>query len=191
MPDWNAIRAEYITTNISYRKLAEKAGVPFRTLADHARKESWAQGREKHRNSVVNKTVQKVAKKTAGDNAKKLLKLMEATDKIGEVLTDALDDPEQFKRHIITTGLGKGVTIVECRVEDKYDSKAIRDFTATLKDLAHTMRDLYELPGIKEKTAMDIAAERLALEREKVNADSEGAKDITVMLKGDTKGFNV
>lgn len=80
MPDWNAIKSEYITEDISYRKLADKWGVSFRTLADHARKESWNKERSTHRDNVTKQTVQKIAARQSSDCAYKLLRLQEAAD---------------------------------------------------------------------------------------------------------------
>lgn len=61
--DWNAIKTEYITTTISYRKLSEKHNVSFSTLQQRARKEKWAEAKRKHNDKVVMKSVQKAETK--------------------------------------------------------------------------------------------------------------------------------
>lgn len=61
--DWNAIKTEYITTTISYRKLSEKHGVSFSTLQQRARKEKWAEAKRKHNDKVVMKSVKKAETK--------------------------------------------------------------------------------------------------------------------------------
>lgn len=43
MADWDKIRAEYLKGGTSYRKLAAKHGVPFKTLSQRAKREQWAQ----------------------------------------------------------------------------------------------------------------------------------------------------
>ena len=57
--DWNAIKTEYITTSISYRKLCEKHNIPFNTLQCRAKKEQWVEERNKHQDRVVAKSIQK------------------------------------------------------------------------------------------------------------------------------------
>lgn len=57
--DWNVIKTEYITTNISYRRLAEKYGVPFNTVGERAKREKWTELRRQHSDKIVTKTVQK------------------------------------------------------------------------------------------------------------------------------------
>lgn len=48
MADWNKISTEYITTGISYRKLAEKYGLDQATVARKAKKEDWVSKRQQH-----------------------------------------------------------------------------------------------------------------------------------------------
>lgn len=186
-PDWNAIKSEYITTDISYRKLAEKWAVSFRTLAERAKREDWTGGRDKHCNKIVAQTVQKVANKTASDYAHKLIRLQTAADSMSEVIADIFQDTEQFKRHIIQTRDGD-VWDVDCRTMDKIDAKAIKDITGALKDLALVMRNLYGLPTVQEQSAMDIAAKRLTLEEQKAGAntgddDNTGLVEIATVLE--------
>lgn len=57
--DWNVIKTEYITTNISYRKLAAKYGVPFDTLKRRAGDEKWVELRTQHGNKVTTKMMEK------------------------------------------------------------------------------------------------------------------------------------
>jgi len=156
MPDWNAIKAEYITTDISYRKLAEKWGVSFRTLGDRAKREGWVDERNRHRNNVITSTVQKVAARTSSTNADRLLRLQSAADSMGKVIAEIFDDTEQFTRHIFTEGLGMGETKVEERQFKKIDTKAIKDLTGAMKDLAYVLRNIYDIPTVQEKSAMDI-----------------------------------
>lgn len=171
MIDWTAIKAEYITGTISYRKLAENWGVSFRTLSDRALREKWKESRDAHRNSVVEKTVQKVASRKASTTANKLCNLQEAADNMGRVIAEIFSDAEQFHRHIVTEGIGMGATKVEERQYKKIDTKAIKDLTGAIKDLAQVMRNIYDLPTAQEQAAMDIAAERLRLDKAKAEAE--------------------
>ena len=177
MIDWTAIKAEYITGTISYRKLADSWGVSFRTLSDRALREGWKEARDKHRNNVVEKTVQKVASRKATTTANKLCDLQEAADNMGRVIAEIFADSEQFHRHIVTEGLGMGATKVEERQYKKVDTKAIKDLTGAIKDLAAVMRNIYDLPTAQEQAAMDIAAERLRLDKAKAEAEQNTGDD--------------
>lgn len=61
--DWLRIKSEYVNGNISYRKLAEKHGIPFSTLRDRAIGEEWNENRNKHRNRIVTASEQKTTAK--------------------------------------------------------------------------------------------------------------------------------
>lgn len=63
--DWAKIEAEYITTETSYRRLAEKYRVDQATIARKAKKEDWVSKRQRH----VNETQAKVL---AADTRKKV-----------------------------------------------------------------------------------------------------------------------
>lgn len=175
MPDWNAIKSEYITGTISYRKIAEEWGVSFRTLSQRAKREGWKAARDNHRENVVSKAVQKVENRKISENANHLLKLRDAADNMSVIIEKVFNDTAQFYRHIITEGVGMGVSKVEERTFKKMDTKAIKDLTGAIKDLAVVMRNLYDLPTIQEKSAMDIAAERLKLDQSKAAAQQDDA----------------
>lgn len=61
--DWLKIKTEYVSGNVSYRKLAEKHSIPFPTLRDRATSEGWKKQRDKQRNEVVTKSEQKTVEK--------------------------------------------------------------------------------------------------------------------------------
>jgi hypothetical protein len=62
--DWNAVRLQYVTGNMSIRELAEMEGIPFDTLAHHAyRIEDWNQQRAEHHIKVTELSQQAIAEK--------------------------------------------------------------------------------------------------------------------------------
>ena len=52
MPDWAAIKEEYITGDIGLRSIAEKHGVSFNTIKDRAKREGWGDSRREYRLSM-------------------------------------------------------------------------------------------------------------------------------------------
>lgn len=178
LPNWEDIKAEYVTSDISYRNLADKHGVNHSTLIKRAGKDKWVAARKKYKNAVVNKVVQK----TATARANKLAALQEAADGMGHVINRVLKDAEQFNRHIVTIGTGAGASDAEERIYKKADARAIRDMAAAMKDLAVTVRNLYGILTEPERAAMEIAAARLALERQKVNEGTPDDNDTGVVV---------
>lgn len=61
--DWLRIKTEYINGNISLRKLAEKRGVPYSSIAKVAANEKWNDLRESQRIKTESKTNRKTEDK--------------------------------------------------------------------------------------------------------------------------------
>ena len=61
MADWQKIKTEYITTDTSYRKLAEKYGVHYNAIANRSKQEGWISQRNQYCDSTVTKTVDAIS----------------------------------------------------------------------------------------------------------------------------------
>lgn len=163
---WAAIKTEYITTEVGYRKLAAKYGVALHTLSDRAKREKWPEQRAEHRTEVVTRTIQTVTDGAVEERAAHLRTLQQAADKLANVMAEVLDDPDSLK-----TASGK------------YDTKKLRDVSNVMRDMLVITRNVYDLPSIQEQSAMDIAAERLRLEQRKADAaERDGSDGVEVVL---------
>ena len=95
MADWQAIKTEYITTDTSYRKLAEKYGVSRVQIGTVGKEENWVELRRQHLDRTVTKTVAAVesaqvnrAKKMQAVADKLLLKIEALADRPGMAAKD-------------------------------------------------------------------------------------------------------
>lgn len=95
MADWKAIKTEYITTQTSYRKLAQKYGVSRVQIGNVGRDEKWVELRRQHLDNTVAKTVAAVedaqvnrAKKMQSVADKLLLKIEALVDRPGMMPKD-------------------------------------------------------------------------------------------------------
>ena len=61
--DWLKIKTEYITTDVSLRRLAAKHNVGESTLFARASKEKWVEQREQHQSKTVAKTLDAISNK--------------------------------------------------------------------------------------------------------------------------------
>lgn len=63
--DWMQMKEEYITGDVSYRRLGEKYGVAASTVSDRASREGWARMRREYRDrgAQMTNTLQSVADK--------------------------------------------------------------------------------------------------------------------------------
>lgn len=70
MADWQAIKTEYITTDTSYRKLAEKYDVHYKVISERGKNEGWVEQRSQYRDETLTKTLDKISKQEANRAAK-------------------------------------------------------------------------------------------------------------------------
>ena len=81
--NWDKIRAEYVASGLSQRKLAQKYHIPWSTLEKRAAREKWADERENARTIFAANAVQETANAVAENAATaarikaKLLKKLE------------------------------------------------------------------------------------------------------------------
>lgn len=90
--DWNRIKTEYITTDISYRKLAQKYGVGESTLFAKASKEKWVEQREQYQSKTVAKTLDAIARKQVS----RAQRLQSVADKLLCKVESLLDKDEEL-----------------------------------------------------------------------------------------------
>ena len=192
--NWEKIKTEYITTDISHRKLASKYSVPLSNIQRRSKAENWVDCRSQYKAKVTSKTLEK----SANRESNRLAKLMDVTSKAIDVLAKSFEDNEQFNRYIVERkekyalpDMGEAeeenAKLIserqwsEEQIFKKTDTKALKDITAALKDLTGLMRDFYNIPTPAQAEAQRIAAERLELDRRK-NAMSEEDDDETGII---------
>ena len=162
MDNWNEIKLEYITGNISLRALAEKYDVPENTVMRHSKLEGWVAAKRQHASKIVAKAASKIATKEANV----LVRIGTTADRLLGEIERSLEDTEQLYHYIVPKSGEEGTEYVE-REYNKLDSKALRDYTVSLRELTTTMRSVFNLPTIQEQEAMAIARERLVLDKAK------------------------
>ena len=135
--NWIKIKNEYINTQISYRKLADKYSVAFSTLEKTARREKWSKLRREQCDKVATKLRQKTAEKIVQAEVNRIEALLK------------LADEARGQIELGLTQLGKYVdmfgNVSECEV---IDVNKLRKLIASLKDL----KDIAIVPNEETKT---------------------------------------
>lgn len=185
MEDWLKIKTEYITTDTSYRKLAEKYGIPKNQIAEAGKKEKWPELRVQFRDKTVTKTVEKIVEKKArqaakvGDLADKLMiKLEQAIEELDQTMvthkTKTRDvqygDPTakgKPTREVIQEE--EKLIAVDCVV----DRGGLRLLTAALKDLKFIKDEISDL----ERREREARIEALRRQNEK-DEDDDGVIEV-------------
>lgn len=188
MADWKKIKTEYITTDISYRKLGEKYGVNYSVIGARAREESWVEQRTQFRNKTHTKTMEKISEK----QAKQAAKVADLADKLMSKLEQAIEELDQTvvthktKTREIQYGdpTAKGKPTRETIQEEEkllavntvIDRGGLRLLSAALKDLKYIKDEISDLERREREARID------ALNRSGTTADGEDDDTGVILL---------
>lgn len=178
MADWQAIKTEYITTDTSYRKLAQKYGMRYATLQARAKEEKWTELRDRHRTSTVSKSLTKISNKQAA----KLARIDGITDKLLNKLEKAVDelDLEIIKRKVkVEDGITETTTETMEAVEGGIvDRAGLRHLTAALKDL----KEIQMLKSELDRQEQEARIEKLRADAKQHNNDDDDDETGVVLM---------
>ena len=187
--DWDAVMAAYVSSTKSLAQIAAQFGIKERTIQKRSSEDGWVAARAEFRAKATAKALE-----TAVDvEADRLGKIISAANSMAVVIEDIFTDGKQFHRHLVTdTEIdedgAKSIYTVE-REFDKVDTRAIKDLTGALKDMTLVLRNLNNLPTQAEAEAQRIAAERLEMDKRKMDAETNVDKEIKVVFAGDMERF--
>ena len=173
MENWLNIKTEYITTDTSYRKLAEKYGLSTGSIKFVGAREQWPALRQKYREETMAKAIGQIREAQvrqaakAGDLADKLLlKLEQAIDELDLKVT----------KYKIKTEEGNQEQTAEYRTAEPggiVDRAGLRQLTAALQALQVVKGDLTDLER-REKEA------RIEYLRQKARPEAQEAPALIV-----------
>lgn len=172
---WYKIRAEYVTGNISLRKLAQKHNISVSQLSKRASKEAWAKQREENRYKMSTKAVQKALDRNAEKMAAQLMDIGTAAENLAALIARVSTETQ-------TLNVGR---------TRRTDTKAVRNLTGALKDLTGVLRDVYELPTLKEKQQLDretgTTAVDIVFDEDEEHSDHEQSNDPPAAAEPETE----
>lgn len=201
-PNWDRIRSDYITGNETPKECAHRHGVNYRTLGNHLYREKWNEQRAAYRGEVMDKAINTAKNCTAYRMASQLIGLSYVVEALEREALKALEDGEQFHRYLVqsTKRNADGTTETEFKeiTSAKVDTRALKDLTDIAKTLEALKRSMYGLETAQEMHRKQIETERLALERERLQMErerleltrkreereSEGVKDVQIIVGG-------
>jgi len=123
MADWEKMKAEYLTTDITIRELAQKYGVHYTTIGKKAAKEDWQTLRQQQ----SNKTLTKILTADTKRKADRAARLMSVADKLTDKIERYVDGADVITPNLTEANLLLGRT-PDAAVEDGEEmGKALSD----------------------------------------------------------------
>lgn len=178
-PNWKKIATEYITGDIGQKKLAEKYGVPLRTLQDRCKAEQWVAQKKAHRGATVAKACAVISDQQAGQMA--ALVTQAASALLAQAMTaiGQLDKPVTAHKVTVENGDEKSTEEWE-ELSDKpgaVNVAGVRHLATALKDIAGVLGLETELDRM-EKEARIAALRARVPEKD----DEDGNRHGVVLL---------
>ena len=195
MADWQAIKTEYITTDTSYRKLAQKYGVSTTQICNVGKDEGWVELRKQHLNKTVAKTLDKISSKQAD----KMARIDKLTDRLLDKLEQAITELDlQLAKHTDKT---KTIEYDNDRRPDKptreivheeeklLEVKSIVDRQG-LKQIASALKDIKEVKMLRSELDRQEQEARIANLRKQVDKDEDKTEEIEVVFSGGEEAWH-
>ena len=195
MADWQAIKTEYITTDTSYRKLAQKYGIHYKVISERGKNEKWVEMRSQHRDKTLTITLGKISDKQAD----KMSRIDDLADKLLEKLEQAITELDlQLYKHTDKTKTieynndrrpDKPTKEVVHEEEKLLEVKSIVDRNG-LKQIASALKDIKEVKMLRSELDRQEQEARIANLRKQAEKE-EGSTAPVLVVEGLPEEFKV
>lgn len=169
--NFKKIETEYITGNMSLTSLAKKYDIPADTLKKRSQKGKWSSKRKEYKEKVIGKTVEKIAEGTS----EKLKKEYDVACRMCEVLEEALQDDEQFYRHVDKYG--------QEDVLKTLDAKRLSAAAKALKELTEIKKFAGNLISEFEERKLEIEERKIKIAESKIPGKDDESNNINVNIE--------
>lgn len=176
MADWKKIKTEYITTDTSYRKLAEKYGIHYKVISERGKAEKWVELRSQHRTKTITKALDIISDRQANQMAGLVTQAAEALLVQAMTAIGQLDRPVTTHKHTIEQEGEKTTTEWE---ELATAPGAVN--VAAVRHLATALKDITQVLGLKTELDRQEQEARIAALRQK-SMTGDGDDDDTGVI---------
>lgn len=193
--DWKKIKTEYITTNTSYRKLAEKHDVHYKVISERGKSEKWVELRDQHRDKTLTKTLEQISDKQADQMARIHGLADQLLDKVEQAIQEL--DLQLFK-HVDKTKeieyknpkrADKPTREIVHEEEKLLEVKSIVDRNG-LKQIAAALKDIKEVKMLRSELDRQEQEARISNLQRQAEKEKGGAAP-TLVVDGLPEEFKV
>lgn len=187
MADWQTIKTEYITTETSYRKLAQKYGIHYKVISERGKNEKWVELRSQHRDKTLTKTLNKISTQAAD----KLARIDGLADKLLVKLEQAITelDLQLYKQ----TDKTKVIEYNNDRRPDKPTKETIHEEEKLvearslidrqgLKQIASALKDIKEVKMLRSELDRQEQEARIANLQKQAEKDDDNNNEVVVIF---------
>lgn len=178
--EWEEIKTQYVTTDISYRKLAQKYGMAYGRLQTRGFNEKWQEEREAYKENLFKKSVDLIC----DEQAHRIARAIRIGDRMLEKVEESLNEIDMILCKTTTTKKTvandeeEGLCEKTVSSED-YSMKKVAIDRAGLKQLSAVLKDLREI-GIF-RSELDKKEQEARINKLRKDAEEE-EKDTTITV---------
>jgi hypothetical protein len=144
--EWEKIKTEYITSEISYRNMATKYGIPYGRLQMRGREEDWKGQRAEYKENLLKKSIDLIC----DEQAHRIARAVMIGDKMLEKVEESLNEIDMMLCRTVTTKKGferddEGHVLETSTSTEDFTKKKVAIDRQGLKQLSSILRDLREI----------------------------------------------
>lgn len=158
--NWAEVKSEYLTTEISLERIADKYGISRSTVKRRSVREGWVEEKNARKDAFVEEVIQRVVEKDTENAINRLEHLQGTANRLGELIRAEVESAWTRRE----ARLKANAFLTET------DVNILKGLTNTLKSLADVTSGLYAIPTIKEK----IDLEKWEKEKQQGSGATEG-----------------
>lgn len=165
---WFEIETDYVTSmnQCSLRDIAEQNNVSYQHVRRYAAQNNWTRKREQYATSLLQKTKEKIVEFTSDEAAATIRRHFEASNKLLEILQQAINTPGEFNKVIEKLRVGKNhdewhVIEIDVLAEKRFET--VVNTLMQLQKMQHETLDIMlELERVKvERLRLETKAEKV------------------------------
>lgn len=185
MADWQAIKTEYITTDTSYRKLAQKYDIHYKVISERGKAERWVELRSQHRAKTITKALDIISNTQASQVAGLMTQAAEALLAQAMTAIGQLDRPVTMHKHTIEKDGEKTTTEWEelSSAPGAVNVPAVRHLATALKDISQVL-------GLRTELDRQEQEARIANLRKQADKDSDTTNEIEIIFAAGPEEWN-
>lgn len=177
--NWTKAKTAYVTSNKSYRDIAKKYKIAPSVVSKKGKEDGWVEARSEYRAKLAQKSLDTCME----TEINRLRSLQESAMVMCEELQKALSNKEELYTHVGVESLGMGKTKMSEWKLSSIDSVKARNLCQSLQTMTNTMRNLFEIQTKAQQQQLELAREKMQLERERAERDAKENEDTQYVLE--------
>lgn len=177
--NWTKAKTAYVTGEMSYREIAKRFKVAPSEVSKRGKSEGWVQARNEYREQLAQKSIE--ASQEMEIN--RLRSLQQSAMKMCERLEKAINDENELYMHVGMEGKGEGRSVMTEKRMQSIDDQKMRNFCQSLQTMTNAMRNLFEIQTKAQQQQLELAREKMQLERERAERDARENEETQYVLE--------